>query len=122
VWQHRSPAPVAGIELAGDVLLVAADRLTAYALGTGTELWRAELRGARLGVSADGRTIVAAGEQQVSAFDRAGGTRWNVRLPDAFAQAVPDRVTVADDAVYVTFRAGPGRPGPIDVDVLAITL
>lgn len=122
VWHHRSPTPVAGIELAGDILVVAADRLTAYAVGTGTELWRAERRGARLAVSADAQTIVAAGERQVTAFDRAGGTRWTAPLPDTLAPARPDRVTVVDGTVYATYRPGPGRAAPDGVDVLAIAL
>jgi outer membrane protein assembly factor BamB len=121
-WHATSPNPVAGIELAGDLLLVAAADLSARTLATGDQRWRVPLRGARVGVSADAATIVAATARAVTALDRTGRIRWQTSLPDALAEAQPDRVTVADRAVYVTFRPRPGRQVPLDVDVLALAL
>jgi outer membrane protein assembly factor BamB len=119
VWRTSSPTPVAGIELAGDLLVVSADRLTARTVATGEQAWQAPIRGARLGVAQDG-TVVAANEQSVSAVDLTGRVRWQVKLPDAVTAALPDRVTVQDGIAYVTFRPRPERQEPLDADVLAI--
>jgi outer membrane protein assembly factor BamB len=113
---------VATIDLAGDLLLVAADRLTAYHLGSGERAWQFAARGARLAVTPDGGTIVAATEQGVSALDATGRPRWQTRLPEALAPASPDRVTIQGGVAYVTFRPRGGRREPLDVDVLALTL
>jgi outer membrane protein assembly factor BamB len=122
VWRTSSPTPVAGIELAGDLLVVSADRLTARTVGTGEQAWQAPIRGARLAVTPDGGTVVAANEQSVSAVDATGRVRWQVKLPDAVTAALPDRVTVQDGIAYVTFRPRPERQEPLDADVLAITV
>jgi protein kinase-like protein/putative pyrroloquinoline-quinone binding quinoprotein len=122
VWHDESPTPVAGIELAGDLLLVASGRLTARTLATGAVAWEADIRGARLAFSARWATIVAVGEGRVTGLDPNGRTRWRTTVPAALADAVADRVTIADRTAFVTYRPGPGRRTPLDVDVLAIAL
>jgi len=120
VWRASSPTPVAAIELAGDLLLVSADRLTAYAAGTGEPAWQAPVRGARIAVTPDGGTIVAATQQTVSALDSSGRTRWQVGVPAGLGGALPDRVTIEGHAAYVTFRPRPDQRGALDLDVLAV--
>ncbi len=120
VWRASSPTPVAAIELAGDLLLVSADRLTAYAAGTGEPAWQAPVRGARIAVTPDGGTIVAATQQTVSALDSSGRTRWQVGVPAGLGGALPDRVTIKGHAAYVTFRPRPDQRGALDLDVLAV--
>ena len=102
LWRQTSQTPVAGIELVGDTVLVAADRLRAYAVGTGSQLWEAEPRGARVALMPGGRSVVVAGEQGISAHDRNGATCcWQRSYPDTVRDATPDRITVdgatADD-------------------------
>jgi outer membrane protein assembly factor BamB len=122
VWHASSPLPVAAIELAGELFLVAADRLTAYHVGTGERAWQFPIRGARLAVTADGGTVVAVSEQGVSALDAKGQPRWQAKLPGALAAAVPDRVTIQGGVAYATFRPRRDRREPLDTDVLAITV
>ena len=122
VWHATSSTPVAGIELAGELLLVAAGRLTARTLATGAVAWQADVRGARLAFSAPQGTIVAAGDGRVTGFDLNGRIRWHTTVPAALADAVTDRVTIADRTAFVTYRPGPGRRTPLEVDVLAIAL
>jgi Protein kinase domain/PQQ-like domain len=122
VWHDTSSTPVAGIELAGGLLLVAAARLTARTLATGAVAWQAEIRGARLGFSAAQATIVAAANGRITGLDPSGRTRWRTTVPAVLADAVPDRVAIADRTAFVTYRPGPGHHTPLDVDVLAIAL
>jgi outer membrane protein assembly factor BamB len=116
-WQSWSPKPVAGIELTGDLLLVAAEQLYAYTLGTGERRWQAPNREARLGVTPDG--LVAADEYGLTALDRAGTKLWYTPWPAPVAAAMPHRVSVEDGVAYTTFAP---RHGPLDVDVIAIAL
>jgi serine/threonine protein kinase len=119
-WQRASLRPVAAIELAGDVALVAADRLVAHSVTTGEPMWQAPLRGARLAVSDEGRTIIAATEVGVTALDAQGNARWHTTLPDPLAP--PDRLTIDDRVAFVTFKARPGRPEALNIDVVAVAL
>ncbi len=122
VWHVSSPTPVVAIELLEELLLVAADRITAYAAGTGRPAWQAPLQGARIAVSPDRSTFVAVTEHGVSALDTAGRTRWQVGLPDELTAATPCRISIDGRAAYVTFRPRHDRPQPLDVDVLAVAV
>jgi outer membrane protein assembly factor BamB len=121
-WHKAWPTPIAAIAVAGDLLLVGADRLTALSLATGTRAWRSPLRGARMAISADGRTIVVAAERTITAVDRAGNLRWQTDLPDAVTRAVPDRVTIDQRTAFVTFKPVDQQVEPLDVDVVAVAL
>jgi predicted Ser/Thr protein kinase len=121
-WADTSDLPIAAMEIAGSLLLVAADRLTAYDLATGAVVGQADPRGARLAVSADGRTAVAVTETGISTVDPAGRTRVVADLSRFTRDAVPDRVTLSGTVAYLTLA--PRDPGdrPLDVDVLAVDL
>jgi outer membrane protein assembly factor BamB len=121
-WKATSPKPVVAIELAGDLLLVAAAELSARTLATGDQVWQVPLRGARIAVADDHATVVAATPQAVTALDRTGRIRWQTPLPSALASAMPDRITITGRTAYVTFRPRPGQQVPLDVDVLALAL
>jgi hypothetical protein len=122
VWAEPSPTPIAGIEIVGDLVLVAADSLTAYVIADRTAAWQASLRGARIGVTRDRRTIVAATEQGITALDLRGRLVWESPLPESVRTALPDQLTTGEDAAFVTFRPR-GEPaiGP-PIDVLGIAL
>src|SRR5205823_1806666 len=79
VWRGSSPTPVVAIELAGDLLVVSADRLTARRVPTGDTVWHAPIRGGRTAVAPDGGTVVAATEHEVTALDAAGQVRWRTK-------------------------------------------
>ena len=121
-WRHVSQRPVAGIELVGDKVLIADDRLRAHAVGTGAELWQVDLRGARVVVAPDGRSIVVASEQGLSALDLNGVMLWHKPYPDAVLGAVADRITAAGDLAFVTFRPRGEQREPLAIDVLAVAL
>jgi hypothetical protein len=104
------------------MVLVAADRLRAYAVATGAELWQVDQRGARVAVAPDGRSVVAASEQGLSALRLNGATIWETPYPDAVLGTVADRVSVEGRVAYVTFRPRDDRREPLDIDVIAITL
>jgi outer membrane protein assembly factor BamB/predicted Ser/Thr protein kinase len=121
-WRNAFPRPVVAIEPMGDLLLVSADRLTAYATATGTQAWQVPLRGARIAVSTDGRRVIAATGANISAMDHSGVPQWQAELPEPVRGAQPDRLTTDDRAAFVTFRSRPRGPEPPDIDVVAIAL
>jgi len=121
-WRASSPGPVDAIELMGDQLLVSAERVTAYTIGTGAQAWQVDQRHARLAVAAGGRSLVVASEEGISALDGTGRLRWSAPWPDSVRHAEPDRITAKDDIAFVTFRPPRGRPERLDVDVIAVAL
>ena len=100
VWRQVSETPIAGMELVGDTVLVAADRLRAYAVATGAELWQVPQRGARVAVAPDGAGVVVASEQGLAAINLQGVTRWQRTYPPAVADAVADRITAVGNLAY----------------------
>jgi hypothetical protein len=122
VWRKSSPRPVAAIELIGDVLLVAADNLTAYTVATGSEAWQVGLRGALLAVPTNGRGTVAATAQSVSALDAAGSPLWRGPLPEAVRYTWPDTLTTENGIAFVTFKPPPGELELLDFDIVAVAL
>jgi hypothetical protein len=122
VWHRSWPMPVATIARAGDLLLIGADRLVALDIATAAQRWEAPLRGARIAVAAEGRTIVAVTQGYISGLDLTGRQRWRAELPEPVRWALPDRLTVDGRAAFATFRPEGGRPGPLDIDVVAFAL
>jgi outer membrane protein assembly factor BamB len=121
-WRLSAPRPVVAIEVVGDLLVVAADRLVGYAVATGAVAWRSGLRGARIAVQPDRSGIVAANENGLSGLDLSGATRWQTPVPEALRQAVPDQLTTSGDVAFVTFKPRPDRAGPLEVDVVAVAV
>jgi outer membrane protein assembly factor BamB len=101
---------------------VSADRMTAYAAGTGAKVWQVPVRGARIAVPADRKRVIAVTERDVSAIDVTGTRRWQTRLPGSVAGSLPDHVTTGDRAAYAVLRPPPDRPESTDIDVVAIAL
>ena len=122
VWRRVWPTPIASLAVAGDLLLVGADRVTALTLDTGAEAWQSPLRGARMAVSPDGHTTVVAAERTVTALDPVGTPRWQIDVPAAVGRAVPDRVSFDEGTAFVTFKPVDQQVTPLEVDVLAVTL
>jgi hypothetical protein len=122
VWHQAWHAPIAAIAVAGDLLLVGADRLTAHSFATGVQAWQSRLRGARLAVSADGRIIAVAAERTITALDLAGTPQWQTDLPAPVSHAVPDRVTLEQRTAFVTFKPVDQQVEPLDIDVVAVAL
>jgi hypothetical protein len=120
VWSANSPTPIAGIELVGNAVLVAADRLRAYDVATQAQLWDYDARGARVAVTASRSSIFVAGADGMSLVDVNGRRLWFEPYPSDLANAVPDWAGVAGDLGYVTFRPQDGQP--LDVDVIAVNL
>jgi hypothetical protein len=122
MWQHTSPTPVVSVQVVGDLVLIGADRLNALSLGSGALRWQVNQRGARVAGTPDGRLVIAASEDGVTAFDADGATRWRTEIPLGFADGMVDRVTTDVHHAFVTFKARGDRRDPLDVDVLVIAL
>jgi outer membrane protein assembly factor BamB len=122
LWHVPWPMPIAMIDVIGDLLLVAANRLTAWQLPTGKAAWDWPQRGARTAVSPDGDTIVACNEEGIAALDGAGAQRWHVPLPDRVRDMLPEHVSTDGRAAYVNFRPRPDGSGASTVDVVAVAV
>jgi outer membrane protein assembly factor BamB len=122
VWHREWPTPIAAIAVAGDLLLVGADRLTALTFATGVQAWQSPLSGARMAISADGRTIAVAADRTITALDRAGSPQWQTDLPARVTRAVPDRVTLDQRTAFVMFKPVDRHVEPLDIDVVAVAL
>ncbi len=116
VWHRTSPTPVVTVKVTGDLVLVAADRLVAYRLSNGDQVWEKELRGARLAVTEKGDAIVAVNENGVSIMDRNSRPLWEEPFRATIGDSMPDQIAVDGQAAYVTFRprddGPPGGPPP----------
>jgi outer membrane protein assembly factor BamB len=122
VWRRLWPTPIAALAVVGDLLLVAADRLTALTLATGVDTWQLPLRGARMAVSAGGNTVVVVAERTITAVDPDGTPRWQTDLPAAFTRAATDRISLDAGTAFVTFKPADQQVKPLDVDVVAVAL
>jgi outer membrane protein assembly factor BamB/predicted Ser/Thr protein kinase len=123
IWPPKvSQTPVAGMDLVGDTVLVAADRLRAYAIATGAQVWQADLRGARVVVAPNRRSVIVAAEQGLAALRPDGFELWQRLYPDTVRDTVMHRITVEGDLAYVTFRPKGEQRDPLDVDVIAVAL
>ena len=115
--------PVAGVELVGGTVLVAADKVLAYSLANGNPRWQGEFRGARMVGTPDGKAVVLASDTDVVAIDVDGSQMWGTPLPPSVSGiASVDRLMGGDDEVYVILKPrGDGGP-PLEVDVIALSL
>jgi hypothetical protein len=101
-----------------DVIVVAADRITAYLVANGVLVWQKEGRGARLAVSADGQTVYAATESSVAAYSATGSEYWTAPAPAAIGEARgAARLLVRGSTGFIVCKPRPGG-----VDVLAVAL
>jgi hypothetical protein len=122
-WYFPNLTPVAGIEVLGDQLVVAADRITAYSLATGDQVWQAPLRGARIAATLDGRTLLAATSQTITALDKQkGDLRWQANLPTELTGGIPEKLTVDSHTAYLTLSPRPADALTLPADVLAVAL
>ncbi len=121
-WHLAAEKPVTAIELLGDVVVVAGSELTAYAIATGEPLWQRDVRGARIGMFDNGRSLVAVDETGSYGLDPQGTVRWRAKLPDELRRAAPDRLMIDGQVAYVTFRPTPEQQGPLAADVIAVAL
>jgi outer membrane protein assembly factor BamB len=122
LWVSTSPMPVAGLEVVGGLVLVAADKILTYSLPNGNPRWQAAFRGARMIGTPDGTAVVVASESTVVAIDTNGSKLWETALPPSVADiAAVDRVMLGNGEVYVILKPRDGGQ-PLDVDVVALSL
>jgi hypothetical protein len=121
-WQRLAPAPVASMNVFGDLVVIGGERLVATSVDSGEERWHAPLRGARVARTPDGQLILAAADEGLTALNTEGATQWRVDIPSSFANCVPDQVSADEHTVFITFKPRDSGREPLDVDVLAIAL
>ena len=122
LWANTSPMPVAGLEVVGGLVLIAADKIVTYSLATGTARWQAAFRGARMVGTPDGKAVVVASEETVVAIDTSGAKLWETPLPPSVADiAAVDRLMLGNGEVYLVLKARDGAPA-LEVDVIALSL
>lgn len=123
-WAYTSTAPVVAVEVVDDLVLVAADRVTALGLSNRAQRFQLPLRGARVCGTVDGQLIIVASADGgvVTAVDHDGAQVWQTEIPDEFADAGVVQVVADAHTVYVTFKARGQAQSDPGVDVLAIAL
>jgi outer membrane protein assembly factor BamB/predicted Ser/Thr protein kinase len=123
-WIAHSETPLATLEVVGDLVLLGADRLTARNIASGSVRWQVDLRGARVGGTADGRLVIAASGTAgvVVAYDRDGTQQWRTPIPTEFTGATPEHIITDDHTAYITFRVRGEQAASRIADVLAIAL
>jgi outer membrane protein assembly factor BamB len=122
LWFKTSPMPVVGVEVVGDVVFVAADKILAYSIASGNPRWQAEFRGARMVGTPDGKAVVLASESTVVAIDTSGSKLWETPLPPSVANiAAVDRLMLGNGEVYLILKPREGGQ-PLEVDVIALSL
>jgi len=122
VWSGASPTPIAGIELVGSTILVAADRLRAYEVATQAQVWENDARGARVAVTPGGTRIFVASDDGLSLLDVRGRQLWSEPYPPELGDAAPDWAGIDGELGYVTLRPRGEERGPLDSDVIAVNL
>ena len=123
VWTKPSQSPISAIEVVADMVVVAADRVTAYAIGNGAVRWQSDLRGARTRADRrrsghrhdDRRDHVRAGRHRRPAV--AG-----CHCPRPCRARCRTGLTTDEHHAYLTFRPGRDQRSPPDVDVIAVRL
>jgi hypothetical protein len=123
LWKFTSPTPVTDVALTGDVLVMAADRVSARRASTNEVLWQMPPPGCRV-VIAHGERVLAAGpEGTVWASDVTGKQLWETRLPDRARPGLPEQLIVDGDQLLVTMTPPPNTQfEPDTVDVVAFAL
>jgi tRNA A-37 threonylcarbamoyl transferase component Bud32 len=112
IWNHTSQTPIAWVEAAFGVVVIAADRLVARRLTDGTVAWEQPMRGARVAVAGD--SLVVMHDDGVALLDNQGRVVWEERYPDQVRESMMDKVVVHEKTAFALFRpkgGGPGGPG-----------
>jgi hypothetical protein len=123
LWKITSPMPVTDVALSGDVLMLAADRVSARRASTNEVLWQRQPPGARVMIAHGDRVVAAGPEGTVWASDLTGKQLWETRLPDQVRPGLPEQLTVDGDQLLVTLGPPPNTQfEPDTVDVVAFAL
>jgi hypothetical protein len=123
MWQYTSPRPVTDVALTGDLLVLAADRVSLRRARTNEQVWQAPPGGCRVVVAAGTQVVAATPDRQVWARDLAGTELWETELPRKVGPGLPERLFVDGDQVLVTFGPPPNTElEPDTVDVVALKL
>jgi hypothetical protein len=122
VWQKLFDKPVAGFEVVGDLLVVAADRMYAFPLDNEAPRWQKNLQGARFAPTPDAKRIIAATDAIIVALDLEGNPLWDAPLPSNVLGMGPDRLTTDEHTAFITFRPPPPQAKPGMVDTVAISI
>ncbi|MEV4413433.1 PQQ-binding-like beta-propeller repeat protein, partial [Catellatospora sp. NPDC049609] len=117
-WSKVWERPVVGVELLGDVVVLAADRIYGFHLGNGEQAWNMDLRGARLAAAPDGKLVYAIAADTVAAIDQAGRAPWNAELR-GLREGDVQRVVVRHPVGYAVLVP---QPFPDRRDVIAFAL
>jgi hypothetical protein len=138
-WHVPDGAAAKAIEVAGNLVIVAGDKLAAYAIDGGPYQWSANVAATHLAIATTPQLIVAVSDNEIAGLDFHGGTKWRVPMPADVMGGAVVRVTTAPHVAYVTLRrtiaqaapspsggsatTGAGAAVPIEmVDVVAIAL
>lgn len=118
-WAIESPHPATALEIVAGQVVVAADELRAFDLGSARMLWHQDLRGARITPAPDG-AVVAVSEGSIALLRSGGQFAWQEPLPASVAGGRPAEVTVDRETAYVVFQPPPGQT--LGADVVAFDL
>jgi len=123
LWKVTSATPVTDVALTGDLLVVAADRVSLRRARTNEKLWDAPPPGSRV-VVAEGEQVVATGpDGTVWARDLEGNQLWESELPDQVRPGKPEQLSVDGGQVLLTLAPPPNTQlEPDTVDVVAYKL
>lgn len=122
LWKKRWQKPVAAIELVGNTVVMAADRIYGFRTATGGEMWNVPARGARLAASPDGRFCYAVAQQNFAAIDPVtGGSAWSRSLPPTAREENVSGLVVRHPIALIMLRPPPFKDPEVS-DVLAIAL
>jgi outer membrane protein assembly factor BamB len=123
LWTYTSPRPVTDVALTGELLILAADRVSARRVRTNEPVWQAPPGGCRVVVAAGAQVVAATPNGHVWACDLAGTELWDTELPQRALPALPERLFVDGDQVLVTLGPPPNTQlEPDSPDVVALKL
>lgn len=104
VWHHTSQAPVAAMEVAVGLVLVASDRLRAHSFEDGAVAWEVPMAGARLATPPAGGWIAAADRNELAILEFGGKIRKRIPKPLSVRDAEVLQLTVDTVAAYMVVR------------------
>ncbi|MEV0460757.1 protein kinase domain-containing protein [Catellatospora methionotrophica] len=121
-WSKPWQKPVTSVELIGDTVLMAADRIYGFRTDTGVERWSIQARGGRLAPAQDGRLCYVVAQQSIAAVEPATGRNlWSEPLPTDAREETVSGFVVRHPTAYVLLRPPPFN-NPDMPDVLALSL
>ncbi|GIG00215.1 protein kinase domain-containing protein [Catellatospora citrea] len=121
-WDKPWDKPIASVDLIGDTVVMAADRIYGFRTDTGVERWNIPARGGRVAASPDGRLCYAVAQQRIAAIDPAtGNAEWSEPLPADAREENVSGLVVRHPIGYVLLRPPPFKDSDTP-DVLAISL